>query len=146
MNWSTATNPRLTGIGVFLLRVTVGTILFVAGAGKALGWFGGIGMKTTLKYFKDESGISAFWAYVSTYAELIGGLLLIVGLFTRLSAFALTINMLVAVIIVGTKNFFMGGGAYPFTLMIGCLLILLSGPMQISIDNLLSRNRNLKVI
>ena len=146
MNWSTATNPRLTGIGVFLLRATVGTILFVAGAGKALGWFGGIGMKTTLKYFKDESGISAFWAYVSTYAELIGGLLLIVGLFTRLSAFALTINMLVAVIIVGTKNFFIGGGAYPFTLMIGCLLILLSGPMQISIDNLLSRNRNLKVI
>ena len=146
MNWSTATNPRLTGIGVFLLRVTVGTILFVAGAGKALGWFGGIGMKTTLKYFKDESGISAFWAYVSTYAELIGGLLLIVGLFTRLSAFPLTINMLVAVIIVGTKNFFMGGVAYPFTLMIGCLLILLSGPMQISIDNLLSRNRNLKVI
>jgi len=146
MNWLTATNPRLIGFGIFLLRVTVGIILFVAGAGKALGWFGGIGMQTTLKYFKDDSGISAFWAYVSTYAEFIGGLMLIVGLFTRLSAFALTINMLVAVIILGTKNFFMGGGAYPFTLMIGCLMILLAGPMQISIDNILSRNRELKAI
>ena len=146
MNWLTATNPRLIGLGIFLLRVTVGTILFVAGASKALGWFGGIGMKTTLTYFKTDSNISAFWAYVSTYAEFIGGLMLIVGLFTRLSAFALTINMLVAVIVVGTKNFFMGGGAYPFTLMIACLLILLSGPMQISIDNLLARNTERKVI
>ena len=146
MNWLTATNPRLIGFGIFLLRITIGTILFVAGAGKALGWFGGIGMKTTLNYFKTDSNISAFWAYVSTYAEFIGGLMLIVGLFTRVSAFALTINMLVAVIVVGTKNFFMGGGAYPFTLMIGCFLVLLSGPLHISIDNLLARNRELKVI
>ena len=146
MNWLNATNPRLIGLGILLLRITIGTILFVAGASKALGWFGGIGMETTLKYFKNDSGISAFWAYVSTYAELIGGLLLIIGLFTRISAFALTINMLVAVIVVGTKNFFMGGGAYPFTLMIGCFMIVLSGPMQISIDNLLVRNRELKVI
>ncbi|HEX6192535.1 MAG TPA: DoxX family protein [Chitinophagaceae bacterium] len=146
MNWLTSFNPRLIGIGIFLLRITIGVILFVAGAGKALGWFGGIGMKTTLQFFKNDSGISPFWAYVSTYAELIGGFLLIIGLFTRFSALVLTINMLVAVIVVGTKNFFMGGGAYPFTLMIGCLLILLSGPMQYSIDYLLARNRDIKVV
>jgi len=141
MKWLTATSPGLLDLGILLLRITVGVILFVAGASKAFGWFGGMGMDVTVSMFKSGSGISAFWAYVSTYAELIGGLLLIFGLFTRLGALALTINMLVAVIIVGTKNFFMGGGAYPFTLMIGSLLILLTGPQRISLDSILSRSK-----
>jgi putative oxidoreductase len=134
----TQTNTRLLSISLLLLRCTVGTILFVAGAGKVLGWFGGLGLEATLEGF-SKTGISEFWAYVSCYTEFIGGFLLIIGLLTRPAALALFINMLVAVIIVGTKSFFSGGGAYPFTLMICSLVILLIGPMAYSIDALLSR-------
>src|SRR5690349_6098809 len=105
----TQTNSGLLNLSLLLLRLTVGTILFVAGAGKVFGWFGGFGLEATIGYF-SKSGISEFWAYVSSYTELIGGLLLIIGLLTRVAAFALFINMMVAVIVTGTKSFFAGGG------------------------------------
>jgi len=109
----------------------------VGGAGKVFGWFGGMGLKTTIDMFHAGMSIANFWIYVSCYTELIGGLLLTIGLFTRPAALALTINMLVAVIIVGFKNFFMGGAAYPFSLMIGSFIVLLAGPMDYSMDKIL---------
>lgn len=133
----TQTNARLLNISLLLLRCTVGIILFVAGAGKVFGWFGGFGLEATVGYF-STSGISAFWAYVSSYTEMIGGFLLIIGLLTRAAAFALFINMAVAVIVTGTKDFFAGGAAYPFSLTISSLVILLAGPMAYSVDALLS--------
>jgi uncharacterized membrane protein YphA (DoxX/SURF4 family) len=56
------------------------------------------------------------------------------GFLTRPAAFALAINMLVATILTGPGNFFMGGGAYPCSLFISCLVILLAGPMAYSFD------------
>ena len=41
-------------------------------------------------------------AYVVTFVELVGGVLLIVGLLSRLSALLLTINLTVAVLLVKT--------------------------------------------
>jgi putative oxidoreductase len=140
MNILVGTNRRLTDIAILLLRWTTGVILFVAGAGKVMGWFGGMGMEATIAAFKP-SGINTFWTYVSCYAELIGGFLLIFGFLTRPAAFILFINMLVAVILLGTKNFFMGGGAYPFTLMITSLAILLAGPGLFSVDAAISNTK-----
>jgi len=134
MKLLTETNTRLTGTAILLLRCMVGIVFFVAGAGKVFGWFGGMGLQATLDIFKTQTNISAAWTYIHCYVELIGGLLLIVGLLTRLAAFLLVINMLVAIIIMGTKNFFMGGAAYPFSLMVSSLVILLTGPMAYSID------------
>src|SRR5256885_10558581 len=131
MKLLTGTNMRLLDLCLLLLRCTVGIILFVAGAGKVFGWFGGYGLAATLNAFASNLGFSSFWTYMSSYTELIGGLLLILGLLTRPVAFLVTINMLVATIVLGLKGFFMpGGGAYPFSLMISSLIILLAGPMS----------------
>ena len=137
----TTTNSTLISLGILLLRIMTGLILFIAGAGKVAGWFGGFGMDLTVQMFKSNMGIAAHWAYISSYAEFIGGGLLILGALTRPAAFLLFINMLVAVILVGTKNFFMGGAAYPFLLMVICLVILLTGPMAFSLDVLLRNKR-----
>jgi putative oxidoreductase len=143
MNLLTGTNKTLINTGILLLRWMTGIIMFVAGAGKAAGWFGGFGMATTVGMFKTMMNISAFWTYVSCYTEFIGGFLLIIGLLTRPAAFLLTINMMVATYIVGPKNFFMGGGAFVCTLMVSSLVILLTGPMKYSLDTLLvGRKRN----
>jgi putative oxidoreductase len=122
--------------GILLLRCTVGVILFGVGAGKVFGWFGGFGMQMTLHYF-NQMGFSAPLAYLSTYTELVGGFLLILGLLTRPAAFAITINMLVATSVLLPKGFFMGMAAYPFSLMISSIILLLTGPMVYSIDSLL---------
>jgi putative oxidoreductase len=140
----TETNTRALSIGILLLRVMAGLILFIGGAGKVLGWFGGFGMAATLDIFENNIHLSAFWTYVSCYAEFIGGFLIMIGLLTRVAAAALVINMLVATLLSGFKNFFMGGAAYPCLLFIIFLVIVLSGPMDYSIDALLSKRKREK--
>ncbi|HET7289731.1 MAG TPA: DoxX family protein [Thermodesulfobacteriota bacterium] len=133
MKLLTCTNAALLNISLLLLRLAVGIILFVAGAGKVLGWFGGMGMDATINIFVTNMGIHPLLAYLSCYTEFIGGFLLIVGLLTRPAAFAITINMLVAGIVT-LPNGFMTGASYPFSMMVSSLVILLAGPMAYSLD------------
>jgi putative oxidoreductase len=140
----TQTNEQLSNIAILLLRVTIGIILFGAGAGKVFSWFGGFGLQMTLHYFA-QMGFSAPLAYLSTFTELIGGLLLILGLLTRPAAFAVMINMIVATVVTLPKGFFVGMAAYPFTLAIVAFVILLTGPMAYSIDALLFRKQQPRV-
>jgi putative oxidoreductase len=132
------TNQRAVDVAILLLRLMAGLILFVAGAGKVLGWFGGFGMTTTVELFKTNMQLSAFWAYLSSYTEFIGGFLIMIGLLTRFASIALLINMLVATLLVGFKNFFLGGAAYPCLLFVICLVFVLTGPLAYSIDAALS--------
>ena len=132
----TESNITLLDVSILLLRLAVGIILFVAGAGKAMGWFGGQGIDATIDIFVSKMGIHPILAYLSCYTEFIGGFLLIVGLLTRPAAFAITINMLVATVLM-LPNGFMTGASYPFSVMVSSLVILLAGPMAYSLDALL---------
>jgi putative oxidoreductase len=125
---------------MLLLRCTVGIILFGGGAGKVLGWFGGRGMETTVNLFVTKQGFTPLLAYMSSYTELLGGFLLIVGLLTRPAAFAVMINMTVAGIVSLPKGF-LAGAAYPFSLMVSAMIILLAGPMLFSLDSLIFRDK-----
>ena len=133
------TNTKLFSTYIILLRITVGVILFVVGSGKVMGWFGGHGMETTIKFFVTKQGFTPLLAYMSSYTEFIGGFLLVVGLLTRPAAFAIVINMAVAGI-VSLPRGPIAGAAYPFSLMISALIILLAGPMLFSLDSLLLRS------
>jgi putative oxidoreductase len=136
MKLLTETNAKLLNVCILLLRCTVGIILFGVGFGKVFSWFGGLGLELTIQNYVTIYGVSAPLAYLSTFAELIGGFLLIVGLFTRPAAFVVMINMLVATIVTLPLGFFTTA-AYPLTLMISAVIILLAGPMAYSIDSLL---------
>ncbi len=127
------TNARLLNISLLLLRFVLGLILFVAGAGKVFGWFGGQGIEFTIRTFATKMGIPAPLAYLSCYTELIGGFLLIVGLLTRPAAFAVMINMLVATIVTLPMGF-LAGAAFPLSCMISAVIIQLAGPMEYSVD------------
>lgn len=142
MNYLIKTNNTSINTGMLLLRLMVGLIFFVAGAGKAMGWFGGMGIDATVNAFQTYNGISAIWAYLNTYSEWIGGLLLFIGLFTKPAAFLIAFNMLMAVILTGTKNFFMGGAAYPCSLGVSALAIMLIGPGMFSLDYLFFNKSN----
>jgi putative oxidoreductase len=132
----TDTNHGLLSFSLLMLRCLVGVILFVIGAGKVFGWFGGQGMELTIQNFV-KMGFAAPLVYLSSFTELIGGFLLIVGLLTRPAAFAVTINMLVATITIWPTGFFTGRASFPFSLMIIAIVILLAGPMAYSLDFLL---------
>jgi putative oxidoreductase len=131
----TGTNSGLLNLGVFLLRATIGVVLFMTGAGKLFGWFGGFGMEATIQYY-IKVGFTDFLAYVSSLTEFIGGFLLVVGFFTRPVTVPVAINMLFATIILMPHGFIAGQASYPFTFLISAIIIMLTGPRAISLDYL----------
>jgi putative oxidoreductase len=80
---------RWEEVTLFLLRVVTGFLFAQHGAQKILAWFGGM----------PPAGGSApvgTQAWVGGWLELVGGLLIILGLFTRVVAFVLSGMMAVA--------------------------------------------------
>src|SRR3712207_1321607 len=94
---------RLQGWGLTILRVVVGLVFFVHGFQKLylMGFDGVAGMMEGL-------GVPApgLFAVILTLVELLGGLALILGLFTRVAAIPLAIDMLVATLTVHLPNGF----------------------------------------
>jgi len=91
-----------------ILRLVLGVVFFAHGAQKLLGWFGGPGFSGTIGMFTGYLHIPAPFAFLAIAAEFFGGLGLILGFLTRIAAFGITVNMLVAVAMVHhSYGFFM---------------------------------------
>jgi putative oxidoreductase len=130
-----------------VLRLVMGVVFFAHGAQKMLGWFGGYGFHGTMGFFTQQMGIPTALAFLAICAEFFGGLGLILGLLSRIAAFGIICNMLVAIATVHHVNgFFMNwtgqqkGEGFEYHLLaiaIG-LAILVRGAGAWSIDRLLS--------
>jgi len=73
-----------------ILRFIVGIVFFTHGAQKLFGWFGGYGFDGTMEYFTGTVGLPWLIGFSVILLEVIGGLLLIFGLATRVWAVAIT--------------------------------------------------------
>jgi putative oxidoreductase len=131
-------NSSLIDAAVLVLRLMLGIWLFAHGAQKVFGVWGGKGMESVVTGMA-KSGIPAWLAYLSSFTECFGGLLIAIGLLTRPAALLMLINMLVATGVMLSKGFF--GIEDPFALSIIALAILLIGPGIWSIDHLLFASR-----
>ena len=80
-----------------LLRLVLGIVFFAHGAQKMLGWFGGPGFSGTMGLFTGYLHIPAPFAFLAMAAEFFGGLGLILGFLTRIAAFGIAANMVVAI-------------------------------------------------
>jgi putative oxidoreductase len=87
-----------------MLRLVLGVVFFAHGAQKMFGWFGGSGYDATMRMFTERLGIPAVFAVLAILAEFLGGIGLIVGLFSRIAAFGIAVNMVVAVVMVHAPN------------------------------------------
>lgn len=119
------------------LRIAVGVVFVAHGLQKAFGLFGGPGIRDFSSMIANLGFTpEATFAYIVAYIELIGGLFLIVGFLTRISASLILLVMAVAVFKVHfVKGFFLsnGGFEYPFVLLLACLSLAFSGPGKFSI-------------
>src|SRR5271169_6109242 len=88
---------------VALARLVLGVVFFMHGAQKALAWFGGYGFHSTM-HFLTGMGIPTLFALLAIAAEFLGGIGLIVGFLSRVAAFGIAVNMLVAILIVHIHN------------------------------------------
>ena len=80
-----------------ILRLVLGVVFVAHGAQKLLGWFGGPGFSGTMGMFTGYLHIPAPLAFLAIAAEFFGGLGLILGFLTRIAAFGISVNMLVAI-------------------------------------------------
>ncbi len=125
------------------LRLTLGVVMFPHGAQKLLGWFGGPGLQATLDFFSQALGIPAPIALLVVFVEFFGAIALILGVFSRVAALAIGVEMLVAILMVHLPNgFFMnwfgnqaGEGFEYHLLALGlAVAILLKGSGVFSLD------------
>ena len=127
------------------LRLAMAPIFVAHGAQKVLGSFGGPGFEKFLSFPTPFSFMRPSWLWLgaAAFSELIGGILLFLGLLTRVGAFFLACTMLTAVVGVHWPAFFASnkGIEYPLALLAMSLALLISGGGAASVDLALSGGR-----
>jgi putative oxidoreductase len=137
-----------------VLRLVLGVIFFAHGAQKMLGWFGGYGFTGTMGFFTGMMHIPAVFAFLAIAAEFFGGMGLIFGLFTRVAAFGILCNMIVAIAMVHSRfGFWMNwtgtqkgeGFEYHLLLIAASVFLIIRGAGAASVDRLLSSSAKSRI-
>ena len=116
------------------VRIVIGVMFVMHVSGKLTAGPGAVAANMMSKNGLEPA---ILWAYVIIFLELVGGICLIIGLFTRFFAAALAIEMLIALLVVHlSKGYAASGGGYEYVLLIGaaCFLIAIRGGGPYSVD------------
>jgi putative oxidoreductase len=104
---------------VLILRVIVGLYVAGHGAQKLFGWWGGYGFKATVAGMAGSLGLRPAWLWAPALmlAEVVGGILMAVGLFSPLGPIAVAGTMLGATVLAHWgKGPWLAKGGYELTL------------------------------
>jgi putative oxidoreductase len=144
MLWSLfSTDPDWT---LTAIRVILGVIFFAHGAQKMLGWFGGAGLKETLRTMHEYLRLPVPLAFLAVTSEFLGGAGLILGLLSRMAAIGVCVTMVSAIVMVhGRYGLFMNwlgdrkghGIEYHLLAIALAIAIVVRGAGAASLDRLL---------
>jgi len=104
--------------GALLLRLVLGSAMIFHGYQK-------VSSLAALHHFVHyvvTLGLPYWLGYVSAFTEFVGGIVIVLGLFTRLAAALIAINLLVAFFIVGIHQSF---GSYNYIAELAAIAIML---------------------
>jgi putative oxidoreductase len=124
---------RLQPLALLVMRLSLGVIMVAHGYHKV---FGGLHHHAQMV---AGLGLPAWLGYVSSFTEFFGGLLLLVGLFTRCAAIAVCIDLIVAIWKVHWHNGLTGDHGYEFPLAVATLAfaLIFFGAGPIALDHIL---------
>ncbi|MGW0158967.1 DoxX family protein [Mycobacterium sp. NPDC003323] len=111
------TSIRTVDIGLLFLRMVFGALLAAAGLQKLVGWFGGQGLSATGDTFEQigfQPGV--LFAAVAGILETVGGLLLLLGLFTPLAC-AIVIGVMINAVSATLSGGLFGTNGYQLALL-----------------------------
>ena len=130
--------------GLATLRVVL-AIIFVAHGAQKVFQFGIAGV--TQGFTQMGIPLPAITAPLVAGLELVGGVLLLVGLFTRPIALLLAIDMVAAAVLVHLRNGFFLPNGYEFTLILfaASLALVMTGPGELSLDAMIAKCRRGRV-
>jgi putative oxidoreductase len=125
-------------VGVLVLRLIVGALMFGHGAQKLFGWFGGYGLAGTSGFFGGQLRLrpATVWTLLAALSEAGGGLLLALGLLGPIGPLGIIAAMLMAVILVHWPRLWMtdNGIEYHLVLIAAALSVAIGGPGAYSLD------------
>jgi putative oxidoreductase len=122
---------QLKPLGLLLLRVALGVIFIFHGYPKLF-----TSTHQTMQFF-EHSGLPGYFVYIAGVFEFFGGIMLIVGLFTRVAALLLAGEMLVALWKVHglfTNPMAVDNYQFPLAVAAGAFALATLGAGLISID------------
>ena len=122
----------LHDISHFGLRLAIGTIFIVAGFAK---------FDPGFATYLPQMGLPTEMRYLFALEEFVPGILITVGVLTRISASVLSLVMLGVIFYINKASQFIGpdGVAYQVTLLAVSLVIITIGPGRISISHLVKK-------
>jgi putative oxidoreductase len=130
--------PLGRGNGLALIRVIVGGFLIYHG------WemFDTTAMNEYFKWdmFKD-SPVAKFFVYGGKVAELLSGILLVLGLFTRIACIILICTLGYIAFIVGHGKIWYED-QYPFLFVVIGFIFFFTGPGSFSLDSVIFKNKS----
>jgi putative oxidoreductase len=115
------------------MRLSLGAIMVVHGYHKV---FGGLHHHAE---FVASLGLPAWTSYVSSFTEFLGGICLLAGFFTRAAAFAICVDLSVAIWKVHLHNGLTGDHGFEFPLAAATLAfaLIFFGAGSIALDHIL---------
>lgn len=127
---------RLQPLALLVMRLALGAIMVTHGYHKV---FGGLNHFASMV---GGMGLPRWLAYVSAFTELLGGLLILVGFFTRAAAFAICIDLVVAIWKVHLHNGLTGspdrpGYEFPLAAAALAFALIFFGGGAIALDHVL---------
>ena len=125
-------------LGLLLLRLVVGGLMFGHGAQKLFGWFGGHGLAGTSAFLESHLRLRPawLWALLAALSEPGGGLLFALGLLSPLGSLGIIAAMLVAIVLVHWGRLWVteNGIEYQLVLIASALAVAMTGPGAYSLD------------
>ena len=127
--------PQTTQTLAFLpIRLGVGVLMLHAGAKKLFGAFDGPGLEGFSGYM-ESLGLepAMLMAVLAAGAEFFGGIFLLLGFLTRLSALSIVITMAVAAFVAHAGDY--DAMRFPIMIMLASLTLVIGGAGKLSLDN-----------
>jgi putative oxidoreductase len=126
-------------VAALVLRLVAGAIFLVQGYRKTFAPPETKGSGAALEKLIASGGLprAHLLARVVALTELVGGVLVLIGLFARAAAAVLALNMVVAIVRFKWKDGFLGGWDWPFSVLGLTVAIVIIGAGTLGVDHLI---------
>ncbi len=139
-------NELSKSLGPLIIRIPLGIIMMAHGSQKLFGIWGGAGLAGTFKIFEEKFGIPPIFTLLAILAEFVGGLGILIGFLTRISAASIMGVMFVAIskVLIGNGFFLRGpsgdGIEFAFALFSMAFYLLVVGGGTWCIDRMIFKD------
>jgi putative oxidoreductase len=133
---------RFQGFGTLVMRVVLGVIMVAHGYTKVIP----SGSLYTFAHTVTRMHMPVWLGYVAAFTEFFGGMLLIIGLLTRIAAFMTAIDMAVAIAKVHLHGGVMGPNSWalPLALFSIALMLVFTGAGLLGVDDMIGKGGGLR--